>query len=357
MAEENDGEDKEFEPSQRKLEKAREQGDAVRSEELQAAAAIWGLLLVLVGAGGWIVLQAGGAGMSFLDHPDLMKIEQGQLFPAALHMALPATLLLIGPAILVLIWLIVSRGIVFAPSRLVPKPSRLSLISNAKQKFGRSGLMDFFRRSLKLLAIGLALTLYLKGNLDDLIRSLQMDASVIAQMIANQVIGFLVVVAAVSTVFGGVDFIWQRFEFIRRNRMTRKEMMDETKDSEGDPHMKADRKRRAQAIASQQMMADVPKADVVIVNPTHYAVALRWDRTKGKAPVCVAKGVDEIAARIRELAQESAVPLHRDPPTARALFATVEIGQEISREHYPAVAAAIRFADAMRRKAKERRGR
>lgn len=103
-----------------------------------------------------------------------------------------------------------------------------------------------------------------------------------------------------------------------------------------------------------QMLADVPEADVVVVNPTHYAVALKWSRLPGEAPVCVAKGVDEIAARIREKAQEAAIPIHRDPPTARALHAIVEIGQEIPEEQYRAVAAAIRFADAMRQRAKGR---
>jgi flagellar biosynthetic protein FlhB len=100
------------------------------------------------------------------------------------------------------------------------------------------------------------------------------------------------------------------------------------------------------------MMADVPKADVVIVNPTHYAVALQWSREKGSAPKCVAKGVDEVAAAIRRVANEHAVPIHSDPPTARALHATIEIGEEIMEEHYAPVAAAIRFAEAMRQRAK-----
>ena len=103
-----------------------------------------------------------------------------------------------------------------------------------------------------------------------------------------------------------------------------------------------------------QMLGDVPGADVVIVNPTHYAVALKWSRLPGAAPECVAKGVDQIAFRIREIAEEAAVPIHSDPPTARALFAMVEIGQEVHPEHYQAVAAAIKFAEAMRAKSATR---
>jgi flagellar biosynthetic protein FlhB len=136
--------------------------------------------------------------------------------------------------------------------------------------------------------------------------------------------------------------------------MSRKELMDEYKESEGDPHFKAARRQRAQDIATNRMLADVEGADVVIVNPTHYAVALRWDRGKGGAPVCVAKGVDEIARVIRERAALHGVPVHSDPPAARAIYAAVELGQEIRIEHFRAVAAAIRFADAMRKKARQR---
>jgi flagellar biosynthetic protein FlhB len=155
-------------------------------------------------------------------------------------------------------------------------------------------------------------------------------------------------------VIGAVDFLWQVSEHHRKNRMSHEELKEEVKQSEGDPHMKQQRRQRGMDIATNRMLRDVPSADVVIVNPTHYAVALKWDRGKVGAPVCVAKGVDEIAARIREVAAEAGVPMRRDPATARALHASVEIGQEILPEHYRAVAAAIRFAEAMRAKARFR---
>lgn len=136
--------------------------------------------------------------------------------------------------------------------------------------------------------------------------------------------------------------------------MTRQEMLDELKQSEGDPHLRAQRRQRGEAIALNRMMADVPKADVVIVNPTHYAVALRWDRSSGRAPLCVAKGTDIVAGQIREAAAAAGVPIRSDPPTARAIFASVDIGAEIRPEHYAPVAAAIRFAEAMRLKARRR---
>ena len=162
------------------------------------------------------------------------------------------------------------------------------------------------------------------------------------------------IVLLLAFTIGGIDYLWQHQEHLRKNRMSRKELQDEAKQTEGDPHTKQQRRQRGYEIAMNKMLADVPDADVVIVNPTHYAVALKWSRAAGAAPICVAKGVDEVAARIRQIASESAVPIHRDPPTARALYASVDISQEIQPEHYQAVAAAIRFAELMRRKARVR---
>jgi len=163
---------------------------------------------------------------------------------------------------------------------------------------------------------------------------------------------FMSVVLLIALAIGAVDYVWQHFDPMRKNRMSHREVRDEHKQHEGDPHMKQERRQRATRIAGEQMMADVPEADVVIVNPTHYAVALKWSRLPGAAPVCVAKGVDHVALAIRDMALSSGVPVRHDPPTARALHATTAIGQEIAPDHYRAVAAAIRFAETMRRKAR-----
>jgi flagellar biosynthetic protein FlhB len=248
---------------------------------------------------------------------------------------------------------VIAQGaLVVAPDRLVPKASRVSPLALLKQKLGPEGLVEWAKSLLKLgvYAVLLGLTLY-----DATPRLLQTAAEApgIAVTVTLEIlVSLLGQVFLVALALGAADLVWQRLRHRRGQMMSRQEVTDEMRDSEGDPHMKHQRRQRGLSLAMNQMLADVPTASVVIVNPTHYAVALRWDPQGGRAPTCVAKGVDEIAARIREAAAEAGVPIRSDPPTARALYANTAIGSEVARDDWRAVAAAIRFAEAMRRKAK-----
>ena len=246
------------------------------------------------------------------------------------------------------------RGVVFAPQKLEPKLSRISLLSNAKNKFGLSGLMEFAKSTLKLVIYGLVLWLFLRARLPDLLSALGQSPGPVTVLMLRMMSEFLAIVVAIMVVIGAVDYLWQRFDHHRKQRMSHQELREDHKQAEGDPHLKQKRRQRATEFASNRMLTDVPGAAVVIVNPTHYAVALKWQAGSTGAPVCVAKGTDEIAARIREIALDNNVPIHSDPPTARALFATTRIGAEILPEHYREVAAAIRFADEMRQRAARR---
>lgn len=351
--------DKEHEASQQKLDQARKDGDIPRSVDLQTAAATGGFLLALFSLGAWAVTRAGTAGMVVLDQADRLStlVASGGGAPIAgmiLTLAGPPLALLLVAPVLVLALLFATRGIVFAPSKLAPKLSRISVIAAAKQKFGIDGLVEFGKSTVKLGIVSLILYTFLAGRLEEILASLYLTPAMSAALMARLVLEFLFIVFLIQLALGGVDYLWQVFRHRQRNRMSRKEMMDEFKDSEGDSHLKSARRQRAQEVATNRMLTDVASANVVVVNPTHYAVALKWDRSKGGAPVCVAKGVDEIARKIRERAAEHGVPIHSDPPTARAIHATVEIGQEIRVEHYRAVAAAIRFAEAMRRRVRRR---
>ena len=256
------------------------------------------------------------------------------------------------PAVMAILAIIAQQSFTVAPDKLRPKLSRISIMSNAKNKFGRAGLFEFFKSFVKLVIYSVALGVFLIRHLPAMAATIWTDPAIAAAAMFEMCMDFLVVVLIVAGAMGAVDYMWQRAEHLRKNRMSDKELRDEHKESEGDPHMKSERRARGQQIAMSQMMTDVPQADVIITNPTHYAVALQWSREPGAAPVCVAKGVDHVAAQIRKIAQENGVPIHRDPPTARAIHASTDIGQEIVAEHYHAVAAAIRFADQMRNKAR-----
>ncbi|TMV07095.1 flagellar biosynthesis protein FlhB [Ruegeria sediminis] len=358
MSAPDDDSEKPFDPTQQKLLKARQKGEVAKSTDLSAVAGYAGLLLALVAAGEAVLRQLGTVFAVLIDQSDrlsgLLIDGHAQAPMAGLigRTGLSVLPLFAVPAIAVLLSIIAQRAFIVAPGKIRPRLSRVSILSNAKNKFGRGGLFEFAKSFVKLLLFSLCLAVFLRANLAGIVAASASDAQGSIMLMTDLVIRFTSTVIAVALLIGAVDYLWQFSEHLRKNRMSRKEIQDEMKEAEGDPHVKQQRRQRAQEIAMNRMMVDVPTADVVIVNPTHFAVALKWSRAPGAAPVCVAKGIDEIAAAIRAAADAAGVPIHSDPPTARALHATVAIGQEIAEEHYRPVAAAIRFAEAMRKRAK-----
>ena len=349
--------DKQHEPSQRKLDEARKRGEVPRSAELATAAGYGGLLLALSVGGLWTLQGVGTAGAVLIGQADRLATgfadaPQAPFGGALAAMGTAVLPLFALPAAAALVAILAQRALIFAPEKLAMKLNRISPLTSAKQKFGRDGLFDFGKSAVKMAVVGGLLTWQLARHAPDLFLSLRLTPAQSTAIMLQTVLGFLFIVTLFSAAVGGLDYLWQRSRHLQRNRMSRQEVTDETKDSEGDPHVKGQRRQRAQEIALNRMLQDVAKADVIIVNPTHYAVALKWKRSDRHAPICVAKGVDEVAARIRERASLAGVPLHRDPPTARALHATVAIGEPIRPDQFRAVAAAIRFAEAMRKRRK-----
>ncbi len=354
----SDESEKTHDATPQKLHRAREKGEIARSPDLSVAAGYAGLLLAIVAFGARSTQSLGATLMLFVDQPDLLL---GQKSGATTTALIGGTLARVAwgvapwfalPLLAVLLTILTQRAFIVAPEKLLPKGSRISLIANAKNKFGRAGLFGFAKSFSKLVLYSVILAGFLKANLPLMVMAATSNPASVVALLAHLGTNFLILVLMIATAIGVVDAIWQHFEHLRKNRMSHKELLDETKDAEGDPHMKQKRMQKGQEIAANRMMSDVPSADVVIVNPTHYAVALKWSRRPGAAPVCVAKGVDQVAFAIREVAEKAGVPIHRDPPTARALHASTDVGTEISQDHYRAVAAAIRFAEDMRRRAR-----
>ncbi|PWJ17417.1 EscU/YscU/HrcU family type III secretion system export apparatus switch protein [Jannaschia seohaensis] len=355
----DDGAERSHEPTPQKLREARKKGEIVKSQDVGVAASYLGALLTLAVASGAVaqsMLDLGGTLLEGADRWSRPLAEGGAgASGAVLAEALRLCVWLVAPAaLLVLASLIAQQAFVVAPSKLAPKLSRISPLANAKNKFGANGLFEFGKSALKMTIYSGLLVWFLAKHADQIVSAAALDPRKVAGLIPSLTGAFLIAVMIVSATIAVIDYAWQRHSHLAKNRMTRQEVLDEMKQSEGDPHLKARRQERARELATNKMLKDVPDAAVIVVNPTHYAVALKWSPTDPTPPVVVAKGVDEIAARIREIAAAHDIPIHRDPATARALHAGVKLGDPIDRVHFAAVAAAIRFAQEMREKARGR---
>lgn len=348
--------DKTHEPTQQKLRKSREQGDVPYSMEATAAVTYGALFLTILIFAGWMSMDIFAALTPFLSEPEAVAMafaspDHQKVAGDLVFRTFRATLILLLILVLgVLVSASVQRAFAFSLSKIKPKISRLSIISNAKNKYGPEGLSEFVKKFAKLCAIMAIVLFAVKDRFLELPELIGKPANALPLYYFKETIFFIGLITGAATLIGFLDLPWRKFQHEKRLRMSHEEMKRENKETEGDPMFKGARRQRAEAIATNRMMADVPNADIIIVNPTHYATALKWDRARGAAPVCVAKGVDEVAARIRRTAAEHGVPIRRDPPTARSIYAMVDVGKEIKREHFAAVAAAIHYADQVRKK-------
>ncbi|MFQ5562450.1 MAG: flagellar biosynthesis protein FlhB [Parvularculaceae bacterium] len=359
-AQQNEGEDKSHDPTPQKIRKSREKGDVPYSSEVTTAATYGAFFLALFIFAGWSATNISAQLALFLQRPEdfgAALTTPGSdapiqdLFARLVVAAAPLFLFL---ALATILSLVGQQAIAWGPSKIKPKLSRISIVSNAKQKYGPNGLFEFLKSAIKLTAIMAVLLIGFKDRFVELPALSALPAKAFPTVMLRESVFFIGLITITAVGIAAIDLPWRRHQHHKKLMMTFQELKKENKETEGDPEMKGARRDRAKTLATNRMMSDVPKSDVVIVNPTHYAVALAWDREQGAAPVCVAKGVDEIAARIREAAATAGVPIRRDPPTARSIYAVVDIGKEIKKEHYAAVAAAIHYADQIQKKSKEK---
>jgi flagellar biosynthetic protein FlhB len=345
--------EKTHEATPKKLVDARKKGQIPKSADLSASTAYLGLILAISLVGPTSLLDAASKLTQFMSQPASFTstehaFENNTVLDLVRSAAISSLLPFFAiPALAVFLSLVAQRAITFAPSKITPKLSKISPATAAKNKFGASGLFEFFKSTSKLIIVGFVVVWFLNASLPEMLQLVGLQSHQLAGVLGDYILSFLWIIFVMSLAIGAMDYLWQSADHLRKHRMTRKEVEDESKESEGDPRNKQARRQRGFEIAMNQMLADVPDAAVVIVNPTHYAIALKWSAHSLAAPVCVAKGTDEIAARIREKANDFSIPIHRDPPTARSLFDRIEIGQEVWPDDYLAVAAAIRFAQSV----------
>jgi flagellar biosynthetic protein FlhB len=243
---------------------------------------------------------------------------------------------------------LIQHRLVWTTEALAPKLNRISPMAGAKRMFSAQAVANFVKGLLKIVVVGAVLTALLWPERDRAEGLALTDPAAILSVTRDVALKLLGAVVAMLAVIAAVDYLFQYRQWYERQKMTLRELRDEFKQNEGDPAIKGKMKQTRQSRMRKRMMAAVPKATVIITNPTHYSVALNYERGMA-APVCVAKGVDAVAQKIREVAREHEVPIVENPPLARALYATVEIDQPIAPEHYKAVAEVISFVMRLRR--------
>jgi flagellar biosynthetic protein FlhB len=335
------------EPTSRRLQQGRERGQVAQSQDVRTWAVLAGATLALAffaqGAGERLVRNC----LRFLDHPERIDIgmAQGQ---AGLARVLLDVGWVLAPILLLLAVLgagsaLAQSGLIWAPSRIQPELGKLSPAKGLQRIASLNALTEFIKGLLKLGLVAAVTTALLMPT----VAALETWSAASLTATVNYAMRLLVrlsgAVAALMTVLAILDYVYQRFSFMKQMRMTKQELHDELKQSDGDPVIKSRIRRLRQERAKKRMMAAVPGAAVVITNPTHYAVALAYEMETMPAPKVVAKGVDVLARRIREVAEANGVPIVENPPLARALHGSVEVDDEIPAEHYQAVAQVIGF--------------
>ena len=347
MAEQQDNAQRTEDPTPKRLADARKKGDAPKSQEVTAAvmlaAGALGLWM-LAGPAATSVMHLGAA---FLDHPHEFLTDG-----AALQQILVAVSLQLGAALgLVAILVFVAAILanvgqampVFTTERMKPSLQKISMIAGAKRVFGPTGLVNFAKGVGKLIIVGALLFYALWPDRELLVVSLSADAGTLLSMIKALTLKLVGLTVIAMLIIAALDLAFQRHSWMKRLRMTKEEVRRELKETEGDPQVKGRQRQLRDARMRKRMLAAVKDATVVIMNPTHYAVALDYEMGASEAPTCIAKGIDDLALRMRETAREHGVPVVENPPLARALHASVEIDQEIPIEHFEAVAKVIGF--------------
>jgi flagellar biosynthetic protein FlhB len=353
MAEADDA-DKTEEPTHKRLEDARQKGQTASSREINH----W--FMLLAGALGLGMFGPGfmrdleGILVPFLAHPETMSTELDHLRQLLAGLLWSLLLAVMAPLVLVIVAAIapsvMQHGWLLSTENLKPKFEKISPLAGAKRLFSLRSTTEFIKGLAKMAVVATVGLILLWPLGHQLVNLPTLNTREMLALVQSLSMRLLIGVISVVTVIAVLDLLYQRLSFLKRMRMSRTELREEFKQSEGDPMVKGRLRQIRMERARRRMMAAVPKADVVVTNPTHYAVALKYEQASMAAPRVVAKGIDLVAQRIRELAEEHKVPIVANPPLARGLYAAVELDGEIPPEHYKAVAEVISYVMRLQRR-------
>jgi flagellar biosynthesis protein FlhB len=339
-------------PTQKRLDDALEKGDVAKSQEVNTWFIIAGATLVLStfsgSIGGGILNPmrnlVANSWMIRTDGPGLMALLQHIEYALIAAVGVPFLMLMLAA----IAGNMIQHRLVWSSESLKPKFSKISPGAGFKRIFGKQAVANFAKGLFKLVALGAVMTAVLWPERHRLEAMVRFDPAALMGVTTGLTMHLLGAVVAMLAVVAVADYFFQYRQWFERQKMTLQEMKEEYKQSEGDPHVKGRIRQLRHQRMKKRMMAAVPKASVIITNPTHYSVALVYDRGMA-APVCVAKGVDNIALKIREVAKQHDIPIVENVPLARSLYATVDIDEEIPVEHYHAVAEIIGFVMRLKR--------
>ena len=348
----DDSDDKTEDPTQKRLDDAHAKGDVAKSQEVNTWFIIAGATLVLstfsgsVGGGILMPLRNLIANSGTLRADGTALLQLGNTLGIAILAAIGVPLLLL--MIAAVAGNMIQHRLVWSAESLTPKFSKVSPGAGIKRIFGKQAIANFLKGVFKLAALGAVMMAVLWPERHRLESFLRFDPSAILGVTTSLTLHLMGAVVAMLAAVAIADYFFQYRQWFERQKMSLQEIKDEFKQSEGDPHIKGKIRQLRQQRMKKRMMAAVPSASVIFTNPTHYSVALSYDRGMS-APVCVAKGVDNIAFKIREIAKKHDIPIVENVALARALYATVEIDEEIPVEHYHAVAEIIGYVMGLKR--------
>jgi flagellar biosynthetic protein FlhB len=348
MADERDSSQQTEQPTQKRLEQAREHGDIVKSPEVSAFILLLGGTLAIMSFGASTMRAMTGAMRIFLEQPEQLPVATSSDVMALAQHVVTTLGTILGPVFAVMVATAIGAHVLqatpsFTLEKIKPDFAKLNIFAAAKRMFGIEGLMNLGKGLLKIGVVGMAVWTQIwpeRNMLGSVMGQTPYDvAGDMAQLLYKVLMAALIALAVIAA----ADYGLQRFRFTQRNKMSKQEIKEEYKQNEGDPQIKAKIRQIRLERSKRRMIAAVPEATVIITNPTHYAVALKYEQGTMAAPVCVAKGVDALALKIREIAKAHDVPIVENPPLARALHAAIDVDEPVPAEHFKAVAQVIGY--------------
>jgi flagellar biosynthesis protein FlhB len=346
MAEDDDKESKTEDATEKRKQDAIEKGNTPFSRELTAFASAVAIYIFVVFFAADGAISVAGSLKDVFEQADQWQLESGPDVISLLYRLLWNAGAIVVPALVLIMGFGVGSSVLQnMPSpvldRIEPKFSRISLSAGIGRMFSLGTLVEFGKSLVKVIAVSLIAGLALKSEFLGTLTLMYSDPTVMFSRMMSDIRTILVVVLFATAVIGIADFFWTRHQWNDNLKMTKQEVKEEFKQAQGDPVMKAKQRSFARTLLRRRMMANVPRATLVVANPTHFAVALRYVREENEAPIVIAKGQDIIALRIREIAEENHIPVFEDPPLARSMFAQVSVDSVIPPVFYKAVAELI----------------